>query len=177
MSTHYQKITGLFSFIAGSYRNAQRFLEYCYGDSVSFECIRQQVQCQGTQIQKQGEYAFEQNLEEALKSTITSTLVKSDPLYLEVDGTMIHLQKQKKKKAELKLAIIHKGKEKRYPAGNSNAKKLKDKLAYAGLGPADEFMAQVSLLAEEKYQVYDPGSKKEPKIISPIASISCVPFT
>jgi hypothetical protein len=155
MSTHYKKITGLFSFIAGSYRNAQRFLEYCYGDSVSFECIRQQVQCQGTQIQKQEEYAFDQNLEEALKSTITSTLVKSDPLYLEVDGTMIHLQKQKKKKAELKLAIIHRGKEKRYPAGNSNAKKLKDKLAYAGLCSGNEFMAQVSLLAEEKYHLYD----------------------
>ena len=40
-------------------------------------------------------------------------------------------------------------------AGTSEAKKLKDKLAYAGLGPADEFMAQVSLLAEEKLQVYD----------------------
>jgi hypothetical protein len=155
MSTHYQKIASLFSFIAGSYRNAQRFLEYCYGDSVSFECIRQQVQSQGIRIQQQEEYAFDQNLEEVLKKTITSTPVKSDPLYLEIDGTMIHLQKQKKKKAELKLAIIHKGKEKRYPSGNSDARKLKDRLAYAGLGPADEFMAKVSLLAEEKYQVYD----------------------
>jgi hypothetical protein len=153
MSTHYQKIASLFSFIAGSYRNAQRFLEYCYGDSVSFEAIRQQVQSQGTHIQQQEEYAFDRNLDEALKST--STPVQSDPIYLEIDGTMIHLQKQKKKKAELKLAIIHKGKEKRYPSGNSDAKKLKDRLAYAGLGPADEFMAKVSLLAEEKYQVYD----------------------
>lgn len=155
MSTHYQKVTGLFSFLAGSYRNAQRFLELCYGDSVSFEAIRQQVQLQGTQIQQQEECAFDQNLAEALKPTITSTPVKSEPLYIELDGTMIHLQKQPKKKAELKLAIIHRGKEKRYLAGNSDAKKLKDKLAYAGLGPADEFMAQVSLLAEEKFQVYD----------------------
>ena len=153
MSTHYQKITGLFSFIAGSYRNAQRFLEYCYGDSVSFECIRQQVQSQGSKIQQREEYAFDQQLDEVLKST--STPVQSDPIYLEIDGTMIHLQKQKKKKAELKLAILHKGKEKRYPSGSSDARKLKDKLAYAGLGPADEFMTQVSLLAEEKYQVYD----------------------
>ena len=152
MSTRYQKLTGLFSFAAGSYRNAQRFLEYCYGDSVSFETIRQQVQHQGSQIQQQEEHAFDQNLEEALKSA-TPTPVKSDPVYLEVDGTMIHLQK--KKKAELKLAILHRGKEKRYPTGNSDAKKLKDKLAYVGLGPADEFMAQLSLLAQEKYQVYD----------------------
>jgi hypothetical protein len=153
MSTHYQKVTGLFSFVAGSYRNAQRFLEYCYGDCPSFECIRQQVQLQGTQIQQLEEYAFDQNLDKALK--LNPTPVQSDPIYLEVDGTMIHLQKQKKKKAELKLAIIHKGKEKRYPAGTSDAKKLKDKLAYAGIGPGNEFMAQVSLLAEEKYQVYD----------------------
>ena len=59
MSTRYQKITGLFSFLAGSYRNAQRFLGYCYGDSVSFECMRQQVQAQGTQIQQQEEHAFD----------------------------------------------------------------------------------------------------------------------
>jgi hypothetical protein len=155
MSTHYQKITGLFSFIAGSYRNAQGFLQHCYSDSVSFKCIRRQVQLQGSQIQQQEEYAFDQKLEEALKPTITSTLDKSETIYLELDGTMINLQKQIKKKAELKLAIIHKGKEKRYPAGNSDAKKLKDRLAYTGLGPADEFMAKVSLLAEENFQVYD----------------------
>jgi len=156
MSTHYQKITGLFSFAAGSYRNAQRFLEYCYGDCPSFECIRRQVQHQGTRIQQQEAYAFDQNLEEVLKPSSTLTpKSNTEPLYLELDGTMIHLQKQKKKKAELKLAIIHKGKEKRYPAGSSDAKKLKDKLAYAGLGPGNEFMAQVSLLAEEKYQVYN----------------------
>ena len=156
MSTRYQKLTGLFSFAAGSYRNAQRFLEYCYGDSVSFETIRQQVQHQGSQIQQQEEYAFDQNLEEALKPS--STLIpksNTEPLYLEIDGTMIHLQRQKKKKAELKLAILPRGKEKRYPTGNSEAKKLKDKLAYVGLGPADEFMAQVSILAEEKFQMYD----------------------
>ena len=82
MSTHYQKITGLFSFIAGSYRNAQRFLEYCYGDSVSFECIRQQVQSQGRCIQQLEEYAFDQQLDEALKST--STPVQSDPIYSDI---------------------------------------------------------------------------------------------
>ena len=156
MSTPYQKITDLFSFAAGSYRNAQRFLEYCYGDSVSFECIRQQVQWQGTQIQQQEANTFDQNLTEALKpSSLNPNQLVPETLYLEVDGTMINLQKQTKKKAELKLAIIHKGKEKRYLTGNSNAKKLKDKLAYAGLGPGNEFMAQLSLLAEEKYQVYD----------------------
>jgi len=156
MSSPYQKTTGLFSFLAGSYRNAQRFFEYCFGDSISFECIRQQVQHQGTQIQKQEEYTFDQKLTEVLKpTTLTPNRSTGETLYLELDGTMIHLQKQQKKKAELKLAIIPRRKEKRYLPGSSEAKKLKDKLAYAGLGPADEFMAQVSILAEEKFQMYD----------------------
>lgn len=47
MSLNYQKISGLFSFLASSYRKAEEFLEHSLGDSVSFECIRQQVQCQG----------------------------------------------------------------------------------------------------------------------------------
>lgn len=99
MSTPYQKITGLFSFTAGSYRNAQRFLEYCYGDSVSFETIRQQVQRQGSQIQRQEADAFDQQLEETLRPTTTFTPKASsgETLYLEVDGTMIHLQQQKRK--------------------------------------------------------------------------------
>ncbi len=132
----YSKIFLCASLLAGSYRNAQRFLELCSGDSVSFETIRQQVPHQGSQIQKQEADAFDQKLEEALRPTTTFTpkVSSEETLYLEVDGTMIHLQQQKKKKAELKLAIIHKGKEKRYPAGGSEAKKLKDKLAYAGLG-------------------------------------------
>ena len=39
--------------------------------------------------------------------------------------------------------------------GATDAKKLKDKIAHTGLLPGDEFMAQVSLLADAKYQVYD----------------------
>lgn len=70
-----------------------------------------------------------------------------------MDSTLIHLQKQKKKKAELKLAILHKGKEKRYPAGTSSAKKLKDKLTYIGLPPGDEFMAQLYLLALDQFHL------------------------
>lgn len=152
-STNYQKTAGLFSFLAGSYRHAQEFLRHCFGDAISFECIRQQVQLQGSQIQKEEAYAFDQILEEALKPTTTLTPKASskETLYLEVDGTMINLQKQKKKKGELKLAILHKGKEKRYLTGTSEAKKLKERWTYAGLGPGDEFMAQVSLLADRHF--------------------------
>lgn len=153
-SLGYQKMAGLFSFLAGSYRKAEEFLNYSFSDSVSFECIRRQVQRQGEKIQEEEEATFRQTLEEVLKgTTITPSKPSADPFYLEVDGTMIHLQKQEMRQAELKLAILHKGKEKRYPAGTSEAKKLKEKWAYAGLGPGEEFMAKVSLLAEEQFQL------------------------
>lgn len=157
MSTHYQRLTGLFSYLAGSYRNAEAFLKYTLGEAVSHECIRRQVQVQGSAILKEEENLFDSLLQEAIKpvTPFIPTTPSSEPLYLEVDGTMIHLQKQDKKKAELKLAIIHRGKEKRYPHGATDAKKLKNKLAHTGLLPGDEFMAQVSLLADAKYQVYD----------------------
>jgi len=41
-----------------------------------------------------------------------------------------------------------------YHARSSDIKKLKDKLTYTALCPADEFMDQVSLLTVEKFQVY-----------------------
>jgi len=103
----YQKTTRLFSFIAGSYRNAQEFLQHCFGDCLSFECIRQQVQLNGNQIQKEEEYAFDPKLEESLKKIQKTSTLSKETLYLEADGTIIHLQKQKKKKVELKLTIIH----------------------------------------------------------------------
>ena len=45
-------------------------------------------------------------------------------VYLEVDGTNIHLQHEEKNKAEHKLGIISKGKERRYKQGKGEAKKL-----------------------------------------------------
>ena len=67
---------------------------------------------------------------------------------------MIHLQcENKKKKAELKLVILHKGKAKRYPHGATDAQKLKEKIAYTGLIPGDEFMVETSLLVAHHYSL------------------------
>ena len=129
MSIHYQKLTGLFSFLAESYRSAETFLKHTLGEAVSHECIRSQVQRQGSNILKEEEeHFFDTQLQDALKSDRASIPARpsSEPLYLEVDGTMIHLQCEDKKKAELKLTILHKGKEKRYPHGATDAKKLKE---------------------------------------------------
>jgi hypothetical protein len=45
-------------------------------------------------------------------------------IYLEVDGTNIHLQQEEKTKDKLKLGIISKWKERRYKMGLGEAKKL-----------------------------------------------------
>lgn len=49
-----------------------------------------------------------------------------EPVYFEVDGTLINLQRKEKKNVVLKLAILYKGKEKRYSYGTDEVKKLKD---------------------------------------------------
>jgi hypothetical protein len=139
MSLNYQKLTRLFSLLAESYRNAETFLKHTPGEAVSHECIRSQVQRQGSNILKEEKHFFDTQIEDALKPDTISTPIipSSEILYLEVDGTMIHLPCEKKKKAGLKLAILHKGKEKRYPHGATDAKKLKEKIAYTGLLPGE----------------------------------------
>ena len=134
MSLNYQKLAGLFSLLAESYRNAEVFLKHTLGEAVSHECIRSQVQRQGSNILKEEEHFFDSQLQDALKSDRVSipNRPSSEPLYLEIGGTIIHLQCEDKKKTELKFAILYKGKEKRYPHGVTDAKKLKEKIAYTG---------------------------------------------
>lgn len=130
-------------------------MRHTFSDTASFECIRGQVQIKGSEILKRGSHFFDQRLEETLKPTpvITQAKPSFEPLYLEADGTMIHLQRQSKKKAELKLTIIHKVKEKRYLRGTLDAKKLKEKIVYTGLTPGDEFMACASIIADYHFHL------------------------
>ena len=97
---------------------------------------------------------YHQQLEKALKaSTVKPVTAQDKTIYLEADGTIIHLQQQEKKQAELKLAILHKGKERRYPYGTSEARKLKARWAYTSLCRGYQLMAKVSLLTEENFQL------------------------
>jgi hypothetical protein len=74
-------------------------------------------------------------------------------IYLEVDGTNIHLQQEEKTKAELKLGIISKGKERRYQKGLGEAKRLQDKFTYTGIASGDEFMSNLSILGEKRFNL------------------------
>lgn len=68
-------------------------------------------------------------------------------------GKRILLQHEEKKRAELKLGIISKGKERRYKQGKGEAKKLQDKFTYTGIVSGDEFMSNLAILGEKRFQL------------------------
>jgi len=155
VSKAYQKIEGLLAFVSGSYRKAEGLIQEFCGDSPSFESIRGQVIRQGKKILQEEEEEINQELIKALKQTDEELTKEADGgiIYLEVDGINIHLQHEEKKRGELKLGIISKGKERRYKTGKGEAKKLQDKFTYAGIAPGDEFMSNLSILGEKRFKL------------------------
>ena len=155
VSKLYEKIEGLLAFVSGSYRKAEELIREFYGDSPSFESIRGQVIRQGKKILKEEKEQIDRELIKALKQTEDELTKEADSgiIYLEVDGTNIHLQQEEKTKAELKLGIISKGKERRYQTGLGEAKKLQDKFTYAGITSGDEFMSNLSILGEKRFHL------------------------
>jgi hypothetical protein len=154
VSKAYQKIAGLLAFESGSYRKAEELIRKFYGYGPSFESIRGQVLRQGKKILKEEKEQIDQELIKALRPTedeLTKETVEL--IYLEVDGTHIHLQQEEKTKAELKLGVISKGKERRYKQGKGEAKKLQDKFTYTGLTSGDEFMSNLSILGEKRFNL------------------------
>jgi len=155
VSKAYQKIEGLLAFVSGSYRKAEELIREFYGDSPSFESVRQQTIRQGKKILKEEKDQIDQELIKALRQTEDELTKEADSriVYLEVDGTGIHLQQEKKKRAELKLGIISKGKERRYKQGKGEAKKLQDKFTYTGIVQGDEFMSNLAILGEKRFNL------------------------
>jgi len=155
VSQAYQKIEGLLAFVSGSYRKAQGLIQEFYGDSPSFESIRGQVIRQGKKILKEEKEDIDKELLKALRQTEEELTKETDSgiIYLEVDGTNIYLQQEEKTKAELKLGIISKGKERRYQKGLGEAKRLQDKFTYAGITSGDEFMSNLSILGEKRFHL------------------------
>ena len=155
VSKAYQKIEGLLAFVSGSYRKAEELIREFYGDSPSFESIRGQAIRQGKKILKEEKDQIDQELIKALRQTEDELTKEADSriVYIEVDGTGIHLQHEKKKRAELKLGIISKGKERRYKQGKGEAKKLQHKFTYTGIVSGDEFMSNLAILGEKRFQL------------------------
>ncbi|MBU4361487.1 ISLre2 family transposase [bacterium] len=154
-SKAYQKIAGLLAFVSGSYRKAEELIREFYGEGPSFESIRQQTIRQGKKILKEEKEQIDQELIKALKQTEDELTKETEIgiIYLEVDGTNIHLQHEEKTRGELKLGIISKGKERRYKTGSGEAKKLQDKFTYAGITSGDEFMSNLSILGEKRFNL------------------------
>ncbi|MCJ7789282.1 MAG: ISLre2 family transposase [Candidatus Atribacteria bacterium] len=150
-----EKAEGYLAFISGSYRNSEDLMQRFYGDSRSFESIRGGVIRQGKKILKEEKEEIDQERIKALKQTEGELTKEADSgiIYLEVDGTNIHLQQEEKTKAELKLGIISKGKERRYQTGLGEAKKLQDKFTYTGIVSGDEFMSNLAILGEKRFQL------------------------
>jgi len=95
VSQSYQKIEGLLAFVSGSYRKAQGLIQEFYGDSPSFESVRGQVIRQGKKILKEEKEEIDKELIKALLREKEEELTQeadSGIIYLEVDGTNIHLQ-------------------------------------------------------------------------------------
>ena len=155
VSKAYQKIEGLLAFASGSYRKAEELIREFYGDSPSFESVRGQVIRQGKKILKEEKDQIDRELIKALRQTEDELTKEADNriVYIEVDGTGIHLQHEKKKRAELKLGIISKGKERRYKQGKGEAKKLQDKFTYTGIVQGDEFMSNLAILGEKRFSL------------------------
>jgi len=155
VSKAYQKIAGLLAFVSGSYRKAEELIREFYGESPSFESIRQQTIRQGKKILKEEKEQIDQELIKALKQTEDELTKETEIgiIYLEVDGTNIHLQQEEKTKAELKLGIISKGKERRYQTGLGETKKLQDKFTYTGIVSGDEFMSNLAILGEKRFNL------------------------
>jgi hypothetical protein len=154
-SKAYQKIAGLLAFVSGSYRKAEELIREFYGEGPSFESIRQQTIRQGKKILKEEKEQIDQELIKALKQTEDELTKETEIgiIYLEVDGTNIHLQHEEKTRGELKLGIISKGKERRYKTGSGEAKRLQDKFTYAGITSGDEFMSNLSILGEKRFNL------------------------
>ena len=68
-------------------------------------------------------------------------------------GEVHYLQHEEKTRGELKLGIISKGKERRYKTGKAEAKRLQDKFTYAGITSGDEFMSNLSILGEKRFNL------------------------
>jgi len=144
------------AFLSSSYRKAEELIREFYGDSPSFESVRGQAIRPGKKILKEEKEEIDKELIKALRQTEDELTKETERgiIYLEVDGTNIHLQQEEKTKAELKLGIISKGKERRYKEGLGEAKRLQDKFTYTGITSGDEFMSNLSIWGEKKFHFF-----------------------
>lgn len=127
------------------FRQAAAVLEDTSGGVLSHQMIHRILQSHGAILDVHEQIATN-NL------TKTGELPKSqnkrtDQLFVEADGTMIALQKESKKKTEIKLITAHEG----WERVGKNKYKLKNKTVVAGLIPSREIWNQFTAKILETY--------------------------
>jgi hypothetical protein len=89
------------------FRQAAELLEKTSGGVLSHQMIHRILQEKGEQFDQEEEQATKELTENGVLPKSQNKKVKR--LFIEADGTFINLQKEKKKKAEIKLIISHEG--------------------------------------------------------------------
>lgn len=131
------------------FRQAELVLEETSGGALSHQMIHRILQAHGAAL-------------DAEENTVTTSLIQNgelpksqnrvaDRLFVEGDGTMINLQRESKKKTEIKLVTAHEG----WERIGKNKYKLKNKTIVAGLAPShviwDRFTAKL-------LEIYKPSA-------------------
>lgn len=130
-----------------SYRKAEDVFWLLLGGSRSFEAIRQGVFKVGREMQEEQEEEAEAIFEGKVAD---EDLGEREFAVLEADGTMIHLQGERQKKAEVKLGVGYDGWEPRYKKGRKRKGfSLAHKFIYMGIEEGERFSEKLSLFAKK----------------------------
>lgn len=127
-----------------SYRGVEDTFWLLLGKSRCFESIRQQVYKIGKELQAEEREEIEAIFEGRVKD---KDLGEREFAVLETDGTMIHLQGEKQRKAEVKLGVGYDGWEERYKKGKGF--NLAHKFVYLGIEEGKKFSENLSLFAKK----------------------------
>ena len=130
------------------FRQAAAVLEETSGGVLSHQMVHRTLQSRGAAFEAQEKITTQDLTQNG--ELPKSQNKKAAQLFVEADGTMINLQRQSKRKAEVKLVTAHEGWER---VGKSKYK-LKDKTILAGLDAAD---ATWDRFTAKLLEVYHPS--------------------
>jgi len=129
------------------FRQAAAVLEETSGGALSHQMIHRILQLKGAVLEAQEQRTTQDLIQNG--ELPESQNKKPKQLFVEADGTMISLQRQDKRKAEVKLVIAHEG----WKRVGKDKYALKDKTVLAGLARSDEIWDRFTA---KLLETYDP---------------------
>ena len=127
------------------FRQAAAVLEGTSGGVLSHQMIHRILQSAGVALDAREKGAVDSLIQDG--ELPQSQNKKVTRLFVEGDGTFINLQRQNKRKAEVKLVTTHEG----WEQVGKNKYKLKNKTVFAGLNAADETWDRVTAALLKTY--------------------------